>query len=239
MYQQQPGERKGTMLVLLLVAGMGMPCRGYSAQKLGLTPIAGVASQRTLAKASSGTMRGRLPLWVYYALAVLTHGPRSVFRLYEMHSRSMENTLHIHDRLLVDTLGLKLQPPHFQGLLAYDAPVRAIGGFAPGTPSPLPGEVVFLHRCIGVPGDVISLRNRKLFRNGRHIAEPYVKWSSVPEWSQGYDLKIVNGVLYSREHDAPDDPARGARLKPAFTSPPWSRIASAKPRRARFRPDAT
>src|SRR4051812_2252540 len=68
MHQQQSGKHKGPMLVLFLVAGMGMPCRVYSAQKPGVAPIADAASQGPLAKASSGAMRGSLPLWVYYAL---------------------------------------------------------------------------------------------------------------------------------------------------------------------------
>src|SRR5690606_6423732 len=36
------------------------------------------------------------------------------------------------------------------------------------------------------------------------ISEPYTKWS--PDGRPSYDMKIIGGVVYSREYDAPGQP---------------------------------
>lgn len=118
-------------------------------------------------------------------------------------SGSMENTLHVKDRVLVSKLVYRLRDPHFEDVVVFKAPPAALR-MAPPSES-IPGEETdYIKRCIGTPGDVVYAENRKYYRNGKLLDEPYVFWSSMNDSpSYAYDMKIVNGVVYSREYQAP------------------------------------
>ena len=121
-------------------------------------------------------------------------------------SGSMEDTLRVYDRLLVSKLVYRMRDPRFQEVVVFRAPPEA---------QSLPGGTDdFIKRCMGTPGDVIYVQNRKYFHKPAGekgftvLREPYVKWSPAPyAASSGYDMKIVKGVVYSREYyqsGAPD-----------------------------------
>jgi signal peptidase I len=117
-------------------------------------------------------------------------------------SGSMEDTLQVRDRLLVSKLIYRLREPRFQDVVVFRAPTEALG---PGTPE----GTDFIKRCIGTPGDIVYVKDRQLYRIPRgstqvqKISEPYTKWS--PEGSYSYDMKIIGGVVHSREYRTPDD----------------------------------
>lgn len=116
-------------------------------------------------------------------------------------SGSMEDTLRVSDRLLVSKLIYRLRDPEFQDVVVFKAPAEA------SIQAPTPGETDFIKRCIGTPGDVIYAQNRKYYHNGVLVPEPYVKWSStLNNLSYGYDMKIVDGKVYSREYAGPNEP---------------------------------
>jgi signal peptidase I len=112
-------------------------------------------------------------------------------------SGSMEDTLRVYDRLLVSKLVYRARDPRFQDVVVFRAPREAQS--VPG------GTDDFIKRCMGTPGDIVYAQNRKYFRKGRGekaftpLNEPYVKWSPAPS-SYSYDMKIVKGVVYSREY---------------------------------------
>lgn len=114
-------------------------------------------------------------------------------------SSSMEDTLRVNDRLLVSKLVYRLRDPRFQDVVVFLAPPDA---------QQLPGgQDDFIKRCIGTPGDVVYAANRRYFRKARgeadfaEITEPYTKWSPPAQASlYSYDMKIVEGVVYSREY---------------------------------------
>ena len=131
-------------------------------------------------------------------------------------SGSMENTLMGPprgqttggDRLLVSKLIYRLRDPHFQDVVVFRAPAPALG---PGTPD----GTDFIKRCIGTPGDIIYVINRTVYRvpkeraaqgitRGTPVFEPYTKWSGDGFFS--YDMKILDGVVYSREYDPDGTP---------------------------------
>ncbi len=106
-------------------------------------------------------------------------------------SGSMEDTLQwkpVGDRLLVSKFVYRVRPPRSGDVVVFEPPSQAEA--APGDD--------FIKRCIGAPGDIVYARNRRYWRNGRQLVEPYVKWSSP---SNSYDMKIVDGKVYSREYD--------------------------------------
>ena len=110
-------------------------------------------------------------------------------------SGSMEDTLREHDRLLVSKLIYRLRDPRVQEVVVFRAP-----------PEVSPEEQDFIKRCMGTPGDVVEARNRQLFINGKPVKEPYTKWSSGSNNFYSYDMKIVDGVVYSREYAQPGVP---------------------------------
>ncbi len=134
-------------------------------------------------------------------------------------SGSMEDTLRIGDRLLVSKLVYRMKAPAFQDVIVFKAPPAAL------MTNPDPNEDVdFIKRCMGTPGDTVYVVNRRVYRNGAKVDEPYTKWNELsPSISNGsapdelasnlegigrvsYDMKIVGGAVYSREYDTSGRP---------------------------------
>lgn len=144
-------------------------------------------------------------------------------------SGSMENTLMGPpvqngpggDRLLVSKMLYRLRNPRFQEVVVFRAPPAA--GSPEGTD--------FIKRCIGVPGEVIEVRDSKVYRNGKLVAEPYAKWTQPTNGgtSFGYDTKIVNGTVYSRDYEGPGMPGNWAINGSPAPDAEQERITSASP----------
>jgi signal peptidase I len=132
-------------------------------------------------------------------------------------SGSMEDTLRIGDRLLVSKLIYRLREPRFQDVVVFRAPESSGSG----------GQD-FIKRCIGTPGHVVEVKNRQLYRDGKKIEEPYPKWSPQPDAPiYSYDMKIVDGKIYSREYIGPGQPGMWYQA-PRLYEPDQDRISNAK-----------
>jgi signal peptidase I len=79
---------------------------------------------------------------------------------YRIPSESMENTLLIGDRVLVDRVSWRFSEPARQNIVVFH--------------SPLAGPVL-IKRIIGMPGDEISLKDGAVYINGKKLDEPYVR----------------------------------------------------------------
>ncbi len=127
-----------------------------------------------------------LPLLVLSAflLAVLVKG--FLVQAFFIPSRSMEPTLDVGDRVVVNRLAYRFgepqhgqvvvfvcqtgnKPPPAQGPLSWmrHAVAQSLGGTPPGSED-------LIKRVVGVPGDIVEGRNGRLWRNGRPVAEPYL-----------------------------------------------------------------
>jgi signal peptidase I len=132
-----------------------------------------------------------------------------VLQAFYIPSGSMENTLQGPppgrqtggDRLLVSKFIYRLRDPKFQDVVVFKAPPAAI---AMSPQSQEQGEIDYIKRCIGEPGDTVFAQNRTISRNGKMVSEPYTKWS--PGNSFSYDMKIVDGRVYSREYRSANIP---------------------------------
>lgn len=112
-----------------------------------------------------------------------------IIQPYYIPSGSMLNTLHIGDRLFVTKFSYGLHIPFFnKEIVSLNSPEREdIIVF----PFPLEPQVDFVKRVVGIPGDVIEIRNKQLYRNGEAVEESYIIHS---------DPLIING---SRDNFGP------------------------------------
>ena len=79
---------------------------------------------------------------------------------YRIPSPSMENTLLVGDRVLVDRISWRFSEPARRDIVVFHSPV--------------PGPVL-IKRIVGMPGDTLSLREGVVYANGERLAEPYVR----------------------------------------------------------------
>lgn len=81
---------------------------------------------------------------------------------------SMENTIHDGDTFLVNRIAYKWQRPDYNDIVILDVPT-------------IKGHELYIKRVVGLPGDVIEVRGRDFYRNGRYVNEPYVKEIMRPD----------------------------------------------------------
>jgi signal peptidase I len=79
---------------------------------------------------------------------------------YRIPSESMENTLLIGDRVLVDRISWRFSDPSRQDIVVFHPPFDG---------------PVLIKRVIGMPGDEISLNDGAVYVNGKKLDEPYVR----------------------------------------------------------------
>ncbi|MGF1601078.1 MAG: signal peptidase I [Thermosynechococcaceae cyanobacterium] len=78
---------------------------------------------------------------------------------------SMEPTIEINDRLIVEKISYRLKPPSRQDIVVFKptAALRA-QGYAD----------TFVKRVVGLPGDRVEIKAGAIFINGKHLQEGYV-----------------------------------------------------------------
>jgi len=79
---------------------------------------------------------------------------------YRIPSESMENTLLIGDRVLVDRITWRFTDPERTDIVVFHPPFDG---------------PVLIKRIIGLPGDTISLSDGAVYVNGTRLEEPYVR----------------------------------------------------------------
>jgi len=119
-----------------------------------------------------------------------------IARAYVVPTGSMQNTLPIGTRILASPLAPRVVPVRAGDVLVFSPPPLALalsGGEQ--------GEV-WVKRCIGTPGQTLEIKRNVLWRDGKVVAEPYAVWKSPGLAPADYDMKIVDGAVYSRDYDA-------------------------------------
>jgi signal peptidase I len=132
--------------------------------------------ERSAPKAKSVFREYAEALLVALALALFI---RTFFvQAFKIPSGSMLPTLQIGDHLLVNKLlyGLRV-PVYGTRLFSYFHPEREdIVVFV----YPEDREKDFIKRVVGIPGDRIEIRQKKLYRNGEPVDEPYARYTEPP-----------------------------------------------------------
>lgn len=150
-------------------------------------------------------------------------------RVYYIPARSMEPTLQVNDRLLVDMRAYDSRAPQNGEIALFKAPAAALGSRYAGA------DVDFVKRVAGVPGQRVEMVKGRLKVDGALVSEPYAKWQiesdgvlpSESESDYRYDMKIVGGVIYSRDYLA-DEPGLWTRSNLTVAAKEQARINAAK-----------
>jgi signal peptidase I len=130
-----------------------------------------------------------LALIVGGALAFALLVQAFIIKPYRIPSGSMEPTLAIGQRVLVNRLGTRFGHPHAGDIVVFNPPVGAdrpsalCGATGQGggsqtpcsRPTPRKSHQVFIKRVVAVGGDRISIRDGHLVRNGKRQSEPYTR----------------------------------------------------------------
>jgi signal peptidase I len=123
-----------------------------------------------------------LPVLIVLAFALAILIKTFVVQAFFIPSGSMEPTLEPGDRVLVLKV---LDEPSRGDVVVFADPLDRpgedrglVGGFAHWLSETLgfarPEHEDFIKRVIGLPGEVVELRNGRLFVNGRRVPEPYL-----------------------------------------------------------------
>lgn len=87
-------------------------------------------------------------------------------------SGSMEPTLQIHDRLIIDKVTYQFNPPQRGDIIVFHPP-QTLQQQADQQGNPLPMDTI-IKRVIGIPGDRLELKDGAVYRNQVKIQEQYV-----------------------------------------------------------------
>ncbi|HVL39710.1 MAG TPA: signal peptidase I [Fimbriimonadaceae bacterium] len=81
---------------------------------------------------------------------------------------SMLDTLQIHDFIVANKAVYRYSEPKVGDIVVFKPPEKA----------KFPGQddVDFIKRLVGVPGQVVEIRDGVLYRDGKPVEEPYVQW---------------------------------------------------------------
>ena len=82
---------------------------------------------------------------------------------------SMIDTLMVNDYIIANKFAYRFSDPKNGDIVVFKPPQRAL---QPGTE-----DTDFVKRLIGSPGDVIEWKNKRLYRNGKPVQEPYVDYT--------------------------------------------------------------
>jgi signal peptidase I len=135
------------------------------------------------AKSRTGSL---IELAVIVAVAVgLALGIQQwIVKPYRIPSGSMEPTLKIGQRVLVDRIGMHFGDPHVGEIAVFNPPENAQqevcglarpNGAACSQPEPKRSNTYFIKRIVAGPGDVISITEGHVIRNGKREPDSYIR----------------------------------------------------------------
>lgn len=82
-------------------------------------------------------------------------------------SNSMDPTLHVGDRLLIEKVSYRFHSPERGDIVVFEPPpqLQAVG-YLP--------EQAFIKRIVGLPGDTVAVHAGQVYLNGDPVQEPYI-----------------------------------------------------------------
>lgn len=137
--------------------------------------------------AKQGRKRAR-PFWVEVPVLVATALVIAVviktflFQAFFIPSGSMEDTLSVNDRILVNKLAFRIGDPHRGDVVVFDSGISREEGLLEGIRRNLAEAVGlsapesdFIKRVVGLPGEVVEIQGNLVYIDGRALREPYLR----------------------------------------------------------------
>ena len=84
-------------------------------------------------------------------------------------SGSMIPTLQIDDRLVVEKISYRFNPPKRGDIIVFRAPQKALDAAG------VPGKAAYIKRVIALPGETVEVKDGKVFINGKVLEENYIQ----------------------------------------------------------------
>ncbi|MCW3017884.1 MAG: signal peptidase, partial [Solirubrobacterales bacterium] len=150
-------------------AGAGLQPGGRSKTNGAADPPPGVKKGRRKSKSTAGAII-ELVVIVVVALGLALGIQAFIVKPYKIPSGSMEPTLAINQRVLVNRIGMDFSEPHVGEIAVFHPPegseqeecgpvphVIKLGGAACSTPVPKQSSVNFIKRVVAGPGDEIYI----------------------------------------------------------------------------------
>ena len=144
-------------------------------------------SAKRRSKKSTASSIVELVVIIAVALGLALGIQAFIVKPYRIPSGSMEPTLAVGQRVLVDRIGTHFGEPHVGEIAVFHPPEGAQqeqcgaprlvrpGGAACAVPIPKAAGVNFIKRIIAGPGDVISIHEGHVIRNGKAEADSYTR----------------------------------------------------------------
>jgi signal peptidase I len=134
------------------------------------SPGAAEPPAATAEKKETGGKRSRRLLieWIVLigtALVIAILIKTFLFQAFYIPSESMDPTLKVGDRVLVNKLSYRAHDVHRGDIVVFTTPRRETGN----------GIKDLVKRVIGLPGETVEFRDGRVLVNGRQLVEPYVK----------------------------------------------------------------
>jgi signal peptidase I len=99
---------------------------------------------------------------------------------YKVEQQSMEQTLLPGQYVLVDKLTPRFDPYKRGDIVVFQPPEN-----------PVPGQIPFVKRVIGLAGDVVEVKNGAVLINGQELSEPYVYPGQVTDAIGGQERWVI------------------------------------------------
>jgi signal peptidase I len=146
-----------------------------------------IHGRRAAARRTRRRFLAELPFLLFAALILTVLVKGFLIQAFYIPSRSMEPTLDVGDRVVVNRLAYRLGDPAHGQVAVFLRPTgveqapgggplswvrRAVAQGLGGTP---PGNEDLIKRVVGLPSDVLEGRDGYLWRNGARVDEPYLR----------------------------------------------------------------
>jgi signal peptidase I len=174
----------------------------------------------TKTKQSFARSAGELVAIVVVALGLALGVQAWLVKPYRIPSGSMEPTLKIGQRILVDRIGMHFGSPHIGEVMVFHPPAdytscadpkqgeTSDGAFEPQACDQLQtheASVTFVKRVVGLPGDHLKIINGHVWRNGKEEPAPYaVPCVGNPVCNFRKTIVVPRGDYYMMGDNRPD-----------------------------------
>lgn len=207
-------------------AGAGTPTRAERRRQEAARPRReraqggrGPAGPSDPAESSRRRRRKPMPFWqelpvlILIAIVLALLIKTFLVQAFYIPSESMQNTLQVRDRVLVNKLVFDFRSPHRGEVIVFnnalwqpEVPVakpkssvkRSLQSFASAVGLGPPNEKDYIKRVIGLPGDTVQCcdDNGRVTVNGHSLVEPYI-FDNTPQQQRAFGpIKVPAGRLW-------------------------------------------